>query len=205
MVLNYQRETIAHWHGDSGGAEFCGNKYPEMHTTASSSTAVLHHRGASKNLRRRWRPVFTAAAKVIRELQESPNAADAWRRERLDWLKVWNERVDNTLEFLYTAANSRGIPHQVTRNLAQFTARERGRFFQKVHQLPRWKPNQTFPATPKPISSKEKAKLEKKQKYEEFTKNADGALEEVIRMAEASANLTLARNKVAILRWSPRK
>ena len=59
----------------------------------TASASVLHHRSARLNLITRWRPVFDAAAKVTKELEYSPqDSTSTWRQERIDWLKIWNER-----------------------------------------------------------------------------------------------------------------
>ena len=59
----------------------------------TASASVLHHRTARLNLITRWRPIFDAAAKVTNELEHSPqDSTSTWRQERIDWLKIWNER-----------------------------------------------------------------------------------------------------------------
>ena len=59
----------------------------------TSSAAVLHQRRAQINLRKRWRPVFDAGAKVTKELQNcNTDASDASVQEKIEWLRVWNDR-----------------------------------------------------------------------------------------------------------------
>lgn len=63
----------------------------------TASASVLHHKTARLNLITRWRPIFNAAAKVTKELeysnpQDSSSSNSTWRQERIDWLKIWNER-----------------------------------------------------------------------------------------------------------------
>jgi len=56
----------------------------------TTSAAVLHHPGATKNLRLRWRPLFTETAKVTKEVEEgaSPELRDA----QITWLKECHTR-----------------------------------------------------------------------------------------------------------------
>jgi len=65
----------------------------------TSSAAVLHNVRACTNLRKRWRPSFDGVAKIVKELQQPPSdAPDNWKAEKIEWLKVWNERSKSSLE-----------------------------------------------------------------------------------------------------------
>jgi len=55
------------------------------------SASVLHHKPATRNLRQLWRPTFTTAAKVTRELQAGPQDANT-RKLKEDWLTAWEQR-----------------------------------------------------------------------------------------------------------------
>ncbi|KAF8957341.1 hypothetical protein BDZ97DRAFT_112138 [Flammula alnicola] len=165
----------------------------------TSSAVVLHHPRASRNLRRRWRPVFDEAAKVTREVQHDSYSSER-SKDRVEWLKTWHSRMDNTLEFLYTASQSRGIPHQAARTLAYMIGNERQHAITKVLSRREWQP-----ADPKPLTLKQIKNAEKKQDSERFKENSLGALDEVVRMAEASGNLILGRNKAALGRYVRRR
>ncbi|KDR75513.1 hypothetical protein GALMADRAFT_68608 [Galerina marginata CBS 339.88] len=164
----------------------------------TSSAAVLHQRQARKNLRERWRPIFDVGAKVTQELQHKPaDATHSWIRGREEWLRTWNIRVDHTLELLYASSQARGLPHRLTRNLGFMVANEKQRLIAKVTRSTKWDP--LNPRTV--LKAKEFKQIENRTKDEQFHENANGALDEVIRMAEATGTLTLGRNNVPVRRW----
>ncbi|KIM36735.1 hypothetical protein M413DRAFT_448876 [Hebeloma cylindrosporum] len=178
----------------------------------TTSAAVLHHPGATKNLRLRWRPLFTETAKVTKEIEGSASDTSPELRDaRLAWLKECHTRVDNTLRLLYTASLSRGIPHQLTRNLGYLTGNERKRVISTAFStMKKWKPQESYPLTPNPLTAKEIKSATSKKNEEAFKRNASGAVAEVVRMAEAAGKLTLGSNDVELNpRWlserSPRK
>jgi hypothetical protein len=110
--------------------------------------------------------------------------------------------VDHTLELLYNSAISRGLPHQVTENLGHITGVERSRIVSAISKLPKWQPQApSIPEVPKPLTQKQLKTLEAKREQDQFKENAMGALSQVIRMAEASAGLTLGRTAISIRRW----
>jgi len=163
----------------------------------TASASVLHHRSARLNLIARWRPIFDAAAKVTKELEYSPqDSTSTWRQERVDWLKIWNERVDHTLALLYTSCHSRGLPHQVVRNLAYLRGSEKKRIGQIQWRRKAWDPQNK--AEIPTVKLKHLNALEKMKKEAEFESNSDRALSEVIRMAEGCGNLTLGRESSTI-------
>ncbi len=93
----------------------------------------------------------------------------------------------------------------MTRNLASIVGIERERIITAMHRLPKWQPQDTsIPRAPKRFTPKVLKKLEMKKEQEELSENSKRALDEVIRMAEATAGLTLGRNKINIRRWKPR-
>ncbi|KAJ3924610.1 MAG: hypothetical protein NXY57DRAFT_286456 [Lentinula lateritia] len=83
----------------------------------TSSASVLHQSSAVRNVRSLWRPVFTDAARVINKLQTKPS--DHKQKSCQNWLKDWETQMDRTLSLLHASATSRGLPHQLTRNLSQ--------------------------------------------------------------------------------------
>ncbi|KAF8911634.1 hypothetical protein CPB84DRAFT_1762431 [Gymnopilus junonius] len=166
----------------------------------TASAAVLHHSQAKRNLRERWRPMFDAGAQVTHELQDRPDdASPEWIRARERWLRDWNKRLDGTLKLLYTSARSRGLPHKVTRNLGFMIMYERDRIIGKLHRLPKWDSSAQRKRTA--VAPKELKAIRKKQEEEQSHNNANKALDEVIRMAEAFSGLTLGRNQVIIRKW----
>ncbi|KAF9059774.1 hypothetical protein BDP27DRAFT_1238110 [Rhodocollybia butyracea] len=99
----------------------------------TSSTSVLHQSLATRNLRSLWRPVFADAAQVITRLKNSQTSSD---RETLEnWLKNWEEQMDHTLSFLYVSASSRGLSHQLTRNLSQLYHAESERLCKRKYPV----------------------------------------------------------------------
>jgi len=170
----------------------------------TASAAVLHHRSARINLITRWRPIFDAAARVTKELEYSPQSSSVWRQARIDWLAVWNERIDRTLALLYTSCHSRGLPHQLIRNLAYLRGSQRQKIRLMQARRKVWDPrNKALPTNPQPLKVKDINALAKRQKDAQFESNADGALSEVIRMAEGCGSLTLGRESTSIAIGSP--
>jgi hypothetical protein len=111
--------------------------------------------------------------------------------------------VDSTLDILYNSAISRGLPHQLTKNLAYIRETEYARTVTGLAKLPKWQPQDTsIPQVPKPLYARQLRKIEEKREQAQFSDNALGALDEVIRMAEATAGLTLGRHKIIIRRWN---
>jgi hypothetical protein len=59
----------------------------------TTSATVLHHTAAKHSLRKLWRPSFTQAARVIRQLENV--AMDASERDKLQiWLDSWERRSE---------------------------------------------------------------------------------------------------------------
>lgn len=57
------------------------------------SAAVLHHKHATRNLRRLWRPNFDSAAQVSLQLADPAKPIKKEERQRLEnWLAEWNKR-----------------------------------------------------------------------------------------------------------------
>lgn len=100
--------------------------------------------------------------------------------------------MDNTLAFLYTASQSRGQPHKVTRNLAFMVGNERERLVVKHTRTPKWDP--TGPKVVKP------RQVEEARKAEQFQNNAKLAFDEVVRFAEASGGMTLGTTEFSMER-----
>ncbi|KAF8806691.1 hypothetical protein BYT27DRAFT_7191269 [Phlegmacium glaucopus] len=105
-----------------------------------------------------------------------------------------NAVIDRTLALLYTSCHSRGLPHQLVRNLAFLRGSERQRIRSMQVKRKVWDPrNKALLTGSQPVKVKNVNAAEKKQKEAQFEFNADGALSEVIRMAEGYGNLTLGR------------
>jgi len=93
----------------------------------------------------------------------------------------------------------------LTKNLGHIREIEYARAVSTIAKLPKWQPqDNSIPQVPKPLSTKQLKKNEEKREQEQFSDNALWALDQVIRMAEASAGLTLGRHSVVIRRWSLR-
>ncbi|THH15066.1 hypothetical protein EW146_g5359 [Bondarzewia mesenterica] len=155
----------------------------------ASSASVLHHKTATRHLRLLWRPTFREAAKVIRKLQDDHiNISERQRCEK--WMSRWEQNIDNTLELLYNSSRSRGLPHQLTKNLS---------FLCFGYQ--KWQHDQLYGSTrkwdPSPEKHQKGSAPKPGQNIErgQFKAEAWGALEEVARMAEGTAGITLGRMK----------
>ncbi|KAF7428891.1 hypothetical protein PC9H_008123 [Pleurotus ostreatus] len=151
------------------------------------STAVLHHRGATRNLRNLYRPIFRSAGAVIQEIQSCEPRSP--RRQKLEaWFTEWNKQIDNTLSFLYNSSVSRGLPHQITRNLGLLVLGQQQRL--NSQRILPWKPNAP---QPEPMKA---GKVAQHARWEAMEENAWAALSHTIKMAEARQGLTF--GKVAV-------
>ncbi|KIK96344.1 hypothetical protein PAXRUDRAFT_826056 [Paxillus rubicundulus Ve08.2h10] len=167
----------------------------------STSASVLHHTVARKNLCKLWRPAFDAAARVVRELQTHQlSQMQRTKRERL--LNIFQLRVDATLNLLLNSANSRGIPHQVVRNLNLLRKRHidwvHGGYYSQLSKNA-WKP-QLSPKAPEyspksliPESQRATVIQARRRKNKQADERCWNALGEVVRMAEGRHNMSLGR------------
>lgn len=178
------------------------------------SASVLHHPRATSNLRALWRPTFEDAVKVVKQLQEFPdNSKKETNKKLIHWLQVWERRsqsmpqwillfaltfiilVDNTLALMYTSAKSRGLPHQITRNLGLLVLREQRRLDNSKWKA--WKPQRppdssTYPPHKRPVKGGLQTDLDS---------SAWAALEQVVKMAEGHNDIFL--GKVALKKRRP--
>ncbi|KAJ3907711.1 hypothetical protein F5879DRAFT_795164 [Lentinula edodes] len=160
----------------------------------TSSASVLHQSSAVRNIRSLWRPVFTDAARVINKLQTNPS--DLEKNSLQNRLKDWETQMDRTLSLLYASATSRGLPHQLTRNLSQLYHSEYERMSNRKYpvwnaQLPPRSHEYHIPAPdtiPKTLNKEEKAR--QVQYLEDRAWNALGL---AVSMAEGRDKLSLGR------------
>ena len=103
--------------------------------------------------------------------------------------------MDNTLELLYTASHTRGIPHLVTRSLAFAIEDTRRLAIEKLVLRREWQP-----AHPQQLNQTQKT-VERKKKHEKLQEQSLGALDEIVNMAGASGNLILGPNTVPLGRY----
>ncbi|PPQ63746.1 hypothetical protein CVT24_004255 [Panaeolus cyanescens] len=165
----------------------------------TSSASVLHHPVARVNLRQRWRPIFEQGARMTREVNQQPNTESAdWLRSRLASLQEWNDRMDGTLRLLYSSCKSRGLPHQLTRNLSYFVTSQRQLIIRELQKAQAWQPHNTYPSTPLPYTKKALAAMEKQDAQHRFRCNTDLAINEVLRLAEGYGKLSLGDNVAQI-------
>ena len=94
------------------------------------------------------------------------------------------------------------MPHKLVRNLGFLRGSEKQRILQIQAKRKVWDPRNKQPQPPK---VKDINAMAKKQKEAEFEFNSDGALNEVIRMAEGFGNLTLGRESTTGIIIGPRK
>ncbi|KAJ7033407.1 hypothetical protein C8F04DRAFT_957651 [Mycena alexandri] len=155
----------------------------------TSSASVLHQRKASPTVRKLWRPAFEDAAKVTTELQST--SLSPVRRYDLElWLQTWHRRIDNTLALLYTSSKSRGLAHQLTRNLAHLAHSEQGRI--NAQRRPEWKPDLPVGSLEYKPFFVDHHRSQVQQEQAEASHTWD-ALEEVVRMAEGRHELSLGK------------
>ncbi|KIL63730.1 hypothetical protein M378DRAFT_186943 [Amanita muscaria Koide BX008] len=153
------------------------------------SASVLHHPQATRNLRRLWRPAFEAGARVTKELQQSPCDSS---HEHHTWLKLWNERVNNTLALLYNSSQTRGLAHNLTRNLAWLVSSEQQRV--RAYRLKAWDPKRPHALTN--LTEKARKKQEEENKFKDFVARSWAPLNRAVELAEAKDDLTLGRIRV---------
>ncbi|KAH8834362.1 hypothetical protein DL96DRAFT_1456218 [Flagelloscypha sp. PMI_526] len=160
----------------------------------SASASVLHHSSATKNLRKLYRPFFRDASSTMHRLAAASPDQDS--TSLIAWLKEWNIRMDNTLKFMYTSSQSRGLPHEVTANLAFLLSDEQMRL-DAVKYL-HWRSD-----LPAPVSPHKRKAQKSETEMQELRNIAASFLGEAISMAEAHGRLSLGRVKG--LKKKPRK
>ncbi|KAG2127229.1 hypothetical protein DEU56DRAFT_531178 [Suillus clintonianus] len=171
----------------------------------ANSAVVLHHSPSKIQVRRLWRPVFDEAALKIHRLQHQ-DVHPPERTHIVQWLYTWHKRVDHTLSLLATAAISRGIAHNITRNL-RWLRQNHVVWVEKLYYSHKsfWKPQ--LPPTsaqyqrysiPTP-GSKPGHVLGKNRKMRLFDEQCSNAIGEVVKMAEGRHNVILGR--LRLKRW----
>ena len=98
--------------------------------------------------------------------------------------------VDQTLELLLNSSRSRGLAHQVTKNLSNLVLSEKRRQWNVEYSYPVWDPS--VPPTPQTVARTEK-RLQKMRETQAFAGNGLAALSEIIRMAEGRDEVSLGR------------
>ena len=104
--------------------------------------------------------------------------------------------VDNTLSMLYTSAQSRGLPHKLTRNLSLLLYAnaewwERRNFSPTQYWNPRLPPSSPRYHPPQMEIEAPSKKDEKITRRKDFDDKAWGALGQVVRMAEGRHHISL--------------
>ncbi|KAF8608206.1 hypothetical protein BDV93DRAFT_603064 [Ceratobasidium sp. AG-I] len=138
----------------------------------ATSASLLHHPTGTRCLRARFRPAFEEYLRV----NWSNKAANRTTNE----IQEWDTRIDNTLRFLQNSATSRGLPHQLTRNLSLLV---NARALEQAHTShPKWNPDRVVgkkSPTINPTAS--------------LTERIDAILEENLALAEGTARMLLGR------------
>ncbi|KAJ7496627.1 hypothetical protein FB451DRAFT_199571 [Mycena latifolia] len=166
----------------------------------TSAASVLHQPRAVNSLRKLWRPAFDDAARVTAQLQTESLSA-AHRNDLEIWLKTWHLRIDNTLAILYTSCKTRGLSHQLTRNLGLLVRGEQGRI--NARRLPEWKPQLARDAPQYRDAFRNPEVVADKTRQIDEGHGWD-ALEEVIRMAEGRNELVFGRISLKRTRYRMR-
>ncbi|KAI9465198.1 hypothetical protein BJY52DRAFT_1114044 [Lactarius psammicola] len=137
----------------------------------TSSAAVLHHKSATRYVRTLWKPTFREAATIILRLQ-NPTLRTTEKAKLERWLCLWESSMDRTLSLLSTSAQSRGLAHNLTRNLAFLNFG-----FRQYQERTRYGP--TLPWNPQQQEYKPPREARPSQiQAEKFDSQCWGALEE---------------------------
>ncbi|KAI6112007.1 hypothetical protein EDD16DRAFT_1605628 [Pisolithus croceorrhizus] len=175
----------------------------------ATSVSVLHKTSARKNIIKLWRPTFDKVAQFIRVLESrQPSSAVCQRRKGL--LDTWQGRMDNTLTFLLSSAQSRSLPHKVVKNISILSGRHRFWVRESYYKgIKQWNPQRPPTAPeydPKSLLPKDRRATNLRAKTREGKKVNEqcwNALGEVVRMAEARHDLSLGRHRVKA--WVPER
>ncbi|KAN0130757.1 hypothetical protein V8E53_011432 [Lactarius tabidus] len=152
----------------------------------TTSAAVLDHKAATRYVGPLWKPSFREAATIIHRLQ-NPTLGTVEKAQLERWLCQWESSMDNTLALLSTSAQSRGLAHKLTRNLAFLNFGFRQYHANILYSTTRpWDPQQQEYKPPRKVRP---AQI----KAEKFDRQCWGALEETVRMAEGKSKLSLGR------------
>ncbi|KAJ7503192.1 hypothetical protein B0H11DRAFT_1988210 [Mycena galericulata] len=151
----------------------------------TAAASVLHQARATKALRKLWRPPFEDAAYVTARLQN--DSLSSTNRNDLEvWLRAWHLRIDNTLAMLFTSCKTRGLSHQVTRNLGLLVRGEQGRINRRT--LAKWKPALS-PGAPEYQTGFQDPQIVADRTRQMEDAHAWDALQEVVRLAEGKHEL----------------
>ncbi|KAG1716220.1 hypothetical protein ID866_960 [Astraeus odoratus] len=168
----------------------------------ATSASVLHNIKARKNLFRLWRPIFDRAGQVTRDL-ETKTLAPTVRLYHEELLNTWQKRMDHTLTFLLSSAQSRGLSHRVVRNVNILSEAHRLWIRANYYRgAKRWNPHLP-PSSPTydpksllPADMRAVRKRDRRREAKVLDERCWDALGEVIRMAEARHNLSLGRHRM---------
>ncbi|KZS87793.1 hypothetical protein SISNIDRAFT_419132 [Sistotremastrum niveocremeum HHB9708] len=150
------------------------------------SASVLHHAAAKRQLLKMYRPMFQNL------LSQNSTASES----ALTVPSSWHTTADKTLSFLSSSAIARGVPHQVTRNLAslgtRFHERNRQKYMKKAkHWIP---PPEDAKFPPSLRNDDELSPKAKQQKaWDELDDHAWSDLGAVIKLAEGRDKIFLGR------------
>ncbi|KAN0081455.1 hypothetical protein V8E55_009079 [Tylopilus felleus] len=157
----------------------------------ASSASVLHQNEARKQLRRLFRPVFDAAAQVVKDLHS--NQLSPSKRIRSEcFLDTFQQRMDGTLSLLLNSAQYRGIPHRAIYNMNQLRKTHAAWVHGKYYSKHVWKPKAPLGDNPQPHAARRPRAIDRIEKSR-IHEHCWDALGEVVRMAEGRHNLSLGR------------
>ncbi|KIJ66064.1 hypothetical protein HYDPIDRAFT_87182 [Hydnomerulius pinastri MD-312] len=172
----------------------------------TTSASVLHHTTPRRSIRKLWRPVFDGAVQAIRNLQDHqlPQSERLRCEQSLD---IFQRRMDNTLTLLSNSASSRGLSHQVVRNL-NLLRNAHVRWVRSSYYSQRWAWQPQLPPTAPEYSSKSlipksnrEATLQAQRRQSRQTdERCWNALGEAVKMAESRHGLLLGR--IRLKRWT---
>lgn len=168
----------------------------------ATSASVLHKTSARKNVVKLWRPTFDNAAQFIRVLESRQSSSAVCQRHKA-LLDIWQRRMDNTLTFLLSSAQSRSLPHKVIRNANILSGTHRiwvrENYYRGIKQWNPQRPPTACEYDPRSLLPKDRRTMNLRAKTREGKKVNElcwNALGEVVRMAEARHDLSLGRHRV---------
>jgi hypothetical protein len=159
----------------------------------ASSASVLHQNAARKQLRRLFRPVFDAAARVVGDLQ-SNQLSRSERTRREHFLNIFQQRMDGTLSLLLNSAQYRGVPHRAIYNLNRLRKAHTVWIYGKYYSGSKnaWDPKAAVADNSKPRAPQRPRDIDRIERNQVHEHCWD-ALGEIVKMAEGRHNLSLGR------------
>lgn len=175
----------------------------------ATSASVLHKTWAVKSLRKLWKPIFVTAAVNVKKLESPEYSAEHENLRR--WMLMWESRgvssciapncaadicsvVDNTMAMLYNSSHTNGLPHKLTRNLAQLSKNlSDARLTKRDIWVPNLDPSSSRYQVRAVVGSSDTVRINAEKARRKFDAESWSAIGQVIRLAEGRNGLSLGR------------